>query len=196
MMARVSEAIRRWTGWCPNARTFKISRVMDSRLPIHVPSELPPGPKSVSLSGKPDHYRHTQVGTIQIWATLAAVGVMVLSILFNGGIWITYVIIAFMLIALTLFGSLTVGVSNEWLQISFGPFGIIRKKIPTARIISAVPVVNPWYYGWGIRWTPDGPLYNISGEKGVMLTLSDGKRLRIGSDEPDALVLAITDAIG
>ena len=56
-------------------------------------------------------------------------------------------------------------------------------------------VKNPWYYGWGIRWTPDGPLYNIAGEGGVMLILADGKKIRIGSDEPELLAGAISQAI-
>jgi hypothetical protein len=52
-------------------------------------------------------------------------------------------------------------------------------------------VRNPWYYGWGIRITPDGLLYNVSGTRAVEITLTDGSKLRLGTDEPEALCQAI-----
>jgi hypothetical protein len=57
-------------------------------------------------------------------------------------------------------------------------------------------VTNPWYYGWGIRWTPKGPLYNVSGFEAVEIRMLSGKSFRIGTDEPDLLRQAIDKAIG
>ncbi len=54
---------------------------------------------------------------------------------------------------------------------------------------------NPWYYGWGIRLTPTGWMYNISGLDAVQLQLASGKRFRIGTDEPVQLKSAIDRAI-
>jgi hypothetical protein len=57
-------------------------------------------------------------------------------------------------------------------------------------------VRNRWYYGWGIRITPRGWLYNVSGLDAVELALKNGKCVRIGSDEPHALARAIDHARG
>ena len=49
------------------------------------------------------------------------------------------------------------------------------------------------YGGWGIRcsFTGKGKAYNVSGNKGVQLVFSNGKKLLIGSQQPDDLVAAI-----
>jgi hypothetical protein len=49
------------------------------------------------------------------------------------------------------------------------------------------------YGGWGIRcsFTGKGKAYNVSGNKGVQLVLTNGKKLLIGSQRPDELVAAI-----
>ena len=191
---QIAEIVRRYLGWCPNTQALKGQRILPASLPTGVPA-VPAGPQDAPSPPGSPLYRHTQLGTIQIWATLASVGVILLSTLFIGGIWITGIVTAFLLIALVLFGSLTVMVRKEDVHIRFGPFGVVRKTIPLGYITSVATVKNPWYYGWGIRWTPDGPLYNISGVGGVMLVLADGKKIRIGSDEPEQLADAISRAI-
>ena len=47
------------------------------------------------------------------------------------------------------------------------------------------------YGGWGIRWGPSGRAYNVSGNRGVQLVLSNGKRLLIGSQKAEELATAI-----
>ncbi len=49
------------------------------------------------------------------------------------------------------------------------------------------------YGGWGIRcsFTGKGRAYNVSGNKGVQLVLTNGKKLLIGSQKPDDLAAAI-----
>ena len=37
------------------------------------------------------------------------------------------------------------------------------------------------YGGWGIRYGRKGKAYNVSGNKGVMLSMKDGKAIMIGS---------------
>lgn len=41
------------------------------------------------------------------------------------------------------------------------------------------------YGGWGIRYGKNKKAYNVSGNMGMQLTLSDGKRLLIGTQKPD-----------
>jgi hypothetical protein len=47
------------------------------------------------------------------------------------------------------------------------------------------------YGGWGIRKGRQGWAYNMSGNKGVQIELLDGKRILIGSQQPDSLCRAI-----
>lgn len=49
--------------------------------------------------------------------------------------------------------------------------------------------------GWGIRITPRGMLYNVSGINAVEIALRSGRRSRLGTDEPEALVGAMRTAI-
>jgi len=45
--------------------------------------------------------------------------------------------------------------------------------------------------GWGIRYGRRGKAYNVSGNQGVQLELSNGKRFLIGSQRPEELARAI-----
>jgi hypothetical protein len=77
----------------------------------------------------------------------------------------------------------------------FGP-GMIRKRIALADIREAQAVHNPWIAGWGIRWMPSRYwLWNVSGRDAVELTLANGNKFRIGTDEPEKLVEAIQSKI-
>ena len=47
--------------------------------------------------------------------------------------------------------------------------------------------------GWGIRYGRGTKAYNVSGNRGVQLELSDGKRFLIGSQRPEELARAIEE---
>ena len=52
------------------------------------------------------------------------------------------------------------------------------------------------YGGWGVRTGRDGErVLNARGNRGVRLDLSDGTRLLVGSQRPEALAVAIERAI-
>ena len=51
------------------------------------------------------------------------------------------------------------------------------------------------YGGWGIRYGSRGKAYNVSGNKGVLLTLADGKNVLIGSKNHEVLCSAITEIL-
>jgi hypothetical protein len=103
--------------------------------------------------------------------------------------------VAVIFLALLLFGTLAVAVDERQLSLRFG-IGLIRRNIPLADIRSFKAVRNPWYYGWGVRFNQAGRLYNVSGLSAVDLLLNDGKHVRVGTDEPEALVGALRRAIG
>src|SRR6266478_3859818 len=91
------------------------------------------------------------------------------------------------LLVLFLFGSLTVKVNDESVDIRFGP-GLIGKRLRLADVQSCRPVRNSSWCGWGIRWIGRGQwLFNVSGLDAVELSMKNGKRYRIGTDEPQKL---------
>ena len=104
-------------------------------------------------------------------------------------------IVVVLAVALALFASLTVEIDAEHLRIRFG-IGLIRKRFPLDQIDTCRPVKNPWIYGWGIRLTPHGWLYNVSGQEAVELKMKNGKTCRIGTDEPEVLIAALQEALG
>ncbi len=89
-----------------------------------------------------------------------------------------------------LFGSISVEVADRQLHWRFGP-GLIRRSIPVAHIAEARPVRTTWLEGWGIHYTKFGWLYNVAGFEAVAFTLKDGKKLAVGTDEPQNLIAAL-----
>jgi hypothetical protein len=88
------------------------------------------------------------------------------------------------------FSQLTVSVSDEHLVWHFGG-GFWTKRLNRAEITCAKPVRCKWWYGWGIRLSPLGWLYNVSGLDAVAVTGSDGKTVLIGTDDPEVLSAAL-----
>jgi hypothetical protein len=153
-------------------------------------------PAGFDRSGKPMEweYEHTQRGTLIIAAVLAVLLVIAVSIVVFGPVWVTVIVGGIMVLMLAIFSTLTVSVRKDALRICFGPIRAFKKIWPICEIASVTTVTNPWYYGWGIRWTPCGPLYNIAGFEAVEVTLVSGKKFRIGTDQPDKLKRAIEKA--
>lgn len=143
-------------------------------------------------------YSHRQVGTVMIGAIgIAAIVTMILlgrsADASAAARTTTSVVIVAVVFILFLFSSLTVTVDRETVEVRFGP-GLIRKRFDTGRIVGATPVRNKWWYGWGIRLTPHGWLFNVAGLDAVELLMGDGRTYRIGTDEPQALAAAINGA--
>ena len=140
------------------------------------------------------YYRHTQFGTVLVVAFTLSI-IVVAGILSKYG-WhpLSTLVFAVLILCIFLFFSLSVEISNGVIKCRFG-IGPIKKVFDLAEIIDVKTVVNKWYYGWGIRLTPHGWLYNVSGMYAVEITLRSGKKYRIGTDEPDRLAEAIRDNI-
>jgi protein-S-isoprenylcysteine O-methyltransferase Ste14 len=142
-------------------------------------------------------YRHKQVGRLVLYALglSALMSAILLAMVPSGpGTTVVGVVLIILLVCLFLFGSLTVEITSERLVVWFGP-GLIRKEFRTEEIHDAQIVRNPWYYGWGIRLTPHGWLYNVSGFDAVELQFKDTRRFRIGTDEPQQLLAAIQQVL-
>ena len=88
-----------------------------------------------------------------------------------------------LLVCLVLFYRLRITIEDETLRASFGP-GIIRKRVRLAEIVGCEPIRIRWWYGWGIHLTPYGWLYNVSGFDAVAITMRDGRKFALGTDDP------------
>jgi len=140
-------------------------------------------------------YRHTQVA----WGALVGLAAAVTFFVVAGTLtgtgrlgWILGVLVAG--IAL-LFGTLTTEIENGELRCRFG-VGLVRKRFRLDSIEKAETVRNRWYYGWGIRYTPHGWMFNVWGLRAVEVSFRCGRRFRIGTDEPDRLARAINERVG
>ena len=139
-------------------------------------------------------YEHTQVGyfiVVAIVAAMVAIGI----IMANAGVnWIATTVLVVLAVIVVLFHRLTVAINGEELVVQFGP-GAIRKRFKLNEIESCQTVRIPWYYGWGIRLTPQWMAFRVSGFHAVQIRLITGKEYLIGTDVPQELEEAIRQAI-
>ena len=102
---------------------------------------------------------------------------------------------AILAVVLVLFSTLTVTVDDVAVRLAFG-LESLRREVRLDEITMARRVRNAWYAGWGVRIIPRGRLYNVGGLDAVELVLDSGRVVRIGTDEPDALLAAVQRAAG
>lgn len=140
------------------------------------------------------NYEHTQVGYLMLVVLCIVLVFMIFFMSFYGFNLIGFIALLIVVLVLWMFTKLTVEIDSEFLRIKFG-IGIIHKKILLTKIKSCREVRNRWYYGWGIRITPHGILYNVSGFLAVEIEMKKGRKYRIGTDEPEKLVQAIQESI-
>ncbi len=138
------------------------------------------------------HYRRTQIGYLSLAITGAAILWMVGAVLRWGSTLLLITIAVFVLLGWA-FSSLTIEIDEQELRHHFGP-GVWKRRIPLAEIAGAAVVPSRWWEGWGIRFTPRGMLYNVSGFGAVEIIIRDGTRFRLGTDQPDRLRDAIRQA--
>jgi hypothetical protein len=147
-------------------------------------------------------YRHTQPAT----AILVGIGltmVLILALFAWIGIsvptarWpLTLVAIAtfaFFALLAWLFSSMTVVVTDEEVRWHFGPG--LHWRIARADIAGVSIARHSWLAGYGIRWFgPDRWVYAVSGPDTVELRLKQGGWRRLGTDDPQGLLRALTAA--
>jgi hypothetical protein len=90
---------------------------------------------------------------------------------------------------------LIVTVTDEAIDVHYRPLtrrtiGIADVALVRARTYSPLRE----YGGWGIRGMGSNRAYSVSGDRGVELTLVDGRKVLIGSQRADALADAIAAA--
>ena len=140
-------------------------------------------------------YEHTQIGHAIIWPLLAII------LIVNGGFigasshrGTPLVVSIILLVCLVFFYKLRITINGERLCASLG-LGIICTSVRVAEIVKCEPIRIRWWYGWGIHFTPYGWLYNVSGFDAVAITLRDGRKFALGTDDPDGLTTGILAGI-
>ncbi len=140
-------------------------------------------------------YRHTQTGYTAVLVTIllfVALLIVVLAVDDEPAVVIGVgALVVFLTAVIAVFNRLTTTVGAGLVQVAFG-WGWPRRRIEVREITGFSRVRNKWYYGWGIRLVPGGWMYNVWGLDAVELVLASGRRFRIGSDEPDDLMAALS----
>jgi hypothetical protein len=139
-------------------------------------------------------YRYTQTSVAPFFIFAAAVIVYFIFIgsqdstaelnLFMGAL--------FLILGVTMivFSRLTTTIAEGKVTVAFGAGWPVR-AMPLIDISAAKQVRNAWYYGWGMRKIPRGWMCNVWGLDAVELDLPNGKKFRIGTDQPVDLITAI-----
>ncbi len=199
MSTRISDIVHGWLGWCPNGHMMKTqgggnagTRILTGN-PVVRPAGLPGS--DPSGRARVSRYEHTQRGDTVIGIFFFALALILVPMYFNG-IQLPLIIgIGILLVVLATVSTLTVSADGDALRVRFGPVGVIRKSWPMSDIAAVTPVTNPWYFGFGIRHTPFGPLYTVHGRRAVEVLLLSGNTFRIGTDEPEALTTAFEQIV-
>jgi hypothetical protein len=91
-----------------------------------------------------------------------------------------------------LVGRLCIEVDSDEIRWSFGWFGWPGGRVRLSDIRQVEPAGMNWREGWGVRRTPEGMLYNLCGRQTVRIRCRDGRQWRLGSQDPGALINAIS----
>ena len=139
-------------------------------------------------------YEHTQIGHVIIWSLLPI-------ILITSGALIgssshrepPTVVSIILLVCLVLFYKLRITIEDETLRASFGP-ALSARECGLRRLSDAsrFAFVVVWL---GFHLTPYGWLYNVSGFDAVAITLRDGRKFALGTDDSHGLTTAIRAGI-
>ena len=128
-------------------------------------------------------YQHTQPGTTIVNSMIVMILIFAIASAFLHQLIVATLIIA---VVTWIFRSMTIEISDSDLMWYFGS-GFPLKRVPLSEVASAEPIRTTVWNGWGIHYTLRGWLYNVSGYDAVAITLRNGKRLCLGTDEPATL---------
>lgn len=84
------------------------------------------------------------------------------------------------------FYQLTTIVTESTLTVRYG-IGLVAFRFPLSEITQITERTVPWYAGYGIRWVGDAWLFNVSGRDAIEVTFASGRKLWVGTDDPDGL---------
>lgn len=127
-------------------------------------------------------YKHTQIGYLLITMLGGALIALLVLLAAIGFTWVGIGVAAVLGCCLYLFSSLTIEITSTTIEFYFAA-RFLQQRLPLTTINEYRLVTNPWYYGWGIHLIPGGWLYNVSGFTALALTMNNGRKLHIGTDD-------------
>ncbi|MBD1583153.1 hypothetical protein [Pseudoalteromonas sp. S16_S37] len=141
-------------------------------------------------------YRHTQFSwaIMAILAWIASFLILATWLLgYNVIVLVFGIIIA---VLACLFYGLTIEVNKEQRTLSwwFGP-GVAKKTLSFDDIEEIKGVTNSLRHGVGMRITNDGWVYSASGFSAIEVSLSDGMKYRLGTNDQARLLDALSEKI-
>lgn len=145
-------------------------------------------------------YQHTQFGRTLV-SVLGVVGVLAggisfaVSLYVDGGWVIPALIIGIHVLLVVLFATLTIEVHEDRVEWWFA-LKLWTHSLTPDEIQSVDTTQTTFSDGWGIHFTKDGTLYNVSGYDAVVIEKRDGSKVLLGTDEPDVLRSALLRAAG
>lgn len=99
---------------------------------------------------------------------------------------IIFALFVFSLIAMFWFVQLKTEIDQNEIRMHFFP--LVKKRVNWKEIKNAEIVNYGFVGGWGIRlWTKYGTVYNMKGNKGLAIALTDGNKFLIGTQKPEEL---------
>lgn len=99
---------------------------------------------------------------------------------------IIFAVFVFSLIAMFWFMQLKTEIDQNEIRMHFFP--LVKKRVNWKEIKNAEIVNYGFVGGWGIRlWTKYGTVYNMKGNKGLAIALTDGNKFLIGTQKPEEL---------
>ena len=140
-----------------------------------------------------------------LWAIIVAVDILIISGILSEmqkiksdarATLIFAAAIASLTIVLFLILRLETKITGEGIYYRFYPFQFKFKVIRWEQISSAhVRAYKPFgeYGGWGIRFglRGTGMAYNVSGNRGLQLELTNGKKILLGTQRPEEIAQAL-----
>jgi hypothetical protein len=144
--------------------------------------------------------RYTQFGTFSVIVLFPLLIFFIIMICISGfkdATMVTifsFIILTFLICLLT-FYKLSISIDSSHVSFRLG-IGLVHKRYSLSEIESCRPVKNPFWYGIGIRLTPDGWLYNVSGLYAIELTFkSNRSKIRIGTNKPEEISQTINSLL-
>ncbi|MEC9030804.1 MAG: hypothetical protein VYB15_02890 [Planctomycetota bacterium] len=85
---------------------------------------------------------------------------------------------------------------GDYLRISFGPLPLFRRKLLYSGLEKVEASRSNWKDGWGIHLSSRGGwVWNIWGYDCVDIDSAEGKKLRLGTDDPEGLAAFLVSRV-
>lgn len=136
-------------------------------------------------------YQKTQFGLTGVLIVVAImVFVYLMAVLTDEPRFMFIAIEAFLVVVILPFLTMTIRVTPTTLEWWF-TLGFMRQRRMLADIVQVGTWQASFMSGFGYRVSETGALWRVSGSRAVLFDLVDGKRLALGTDEPERLIAAV-----